>query len=114
MRDTHLPLKESAATRDNRRRAVQEYRRFPGGIVADLDIPPANRANAGAKRFGGRFLGRKSHREHRNTTGGVRPLIRSVHPREEPLAVPSDRRGDARNLDDIYTNREGWIAGSTK
>lgn len=109
MRDAHLPLQESAATRDNRCRAMQEYRWFPGGIVADFDIPPANRANAGAERFGGRFFGRKSDRKRRSTTGGIRPLVRSVHPREEPLAIPPDRRGDARNLDDIDADRERWI-----
>ncbi len=111
MRDAHLPLQEPGTARDHRCRAVQDDCWFPGGVVANLDIPPSDGANTRAERLRRRFFGGKPDSERRCPTGGIRALVRSVHPREESLAIPRDRRRNARDLYDINADSEtriGW------
>lgn len=109
MRDAHLPLDESGTSRDLRSRAMQEHRWFPGGVVANLDVPPTDRADAGTERLRRRLLGGEPDGERRGAPGGVGTLARSVHPREESLAVTRDRRSNTRDFDDIHTDREARI-----
>src|SRR5207247_11187001 len=81
--------------------AAEPDRRLAARQPRDLDVAPADPADAQAEHLADRLLGRPSTGERLRPQPDVALLARRQDPLREPLAEPLDRPPDPVDLDDV-------------
>src|SRR4030042_297884 len=75
--------------------------RPPRPPADDLDVLPADLADASPERLGDRFLGGQARRQGRRVTAAVDHLLHREEAVEESLPVTQDRPVEPGDLDDV-------------